>query len=348
MKFLDEAKVYVKSGAGGHGCVSFRREKFIEFGGPDGGCGGTGGDVRILGRRNLNTLIDYRYQQHFKAKTGQGGAGRNKTGAGGDDVILPVPLGTEILHAETGDVLGEILEDGQELLLLRGGRGGRGNLSYKSSTNQAPRQFTKGEPAEELEIILRLKLLADVGLLGLPNAGKSTFVSAVSNARPKIADYPFTTLKPALGVVRHHNVDMVLADLPGLIEGAAEGTGLGHRFLKHVSRCSVVLHLIDVTEDNPAEAYQTIRQELAAYDEQFESDLVELPEVLALSKCDALPEDLLGEIQAELEAAVGQKAILLSSQSKLGVDAVLTDLARAVDAARTCLAEEDMAESAAS
>ena len=332
MKFLDEAKIYIRSGPGGNGSISFRREKNIEFGGPDGGCGGKGGDIIVEARNNLNTLIDYRYQQHFKAQRGTNGAGRNRTGVGGKNMILAVPIGTEIIHAETGDILADLTEVGQQSILLKGGRGGRGNLSYKSSVNQAPRQFTKGEDAQEMDVLLRLKLLADVGLLGLPNAGKSTFVSAVSNARPKIADYPFTTIKPALGMVRHHETDMVLADLPGLIEGAAEGTGLGHKFLKHVSRCSVVLHLIDITNENPVQAYKTIREELAGYDERFEENLCELPEIIALSKCDAVPKDIKTKVQKTLQEKFGKKVYILSSIAKQGLNGVLDGLAGPVKA----------------
>lgn len=329
MKFLDEATIHIQSGAGGNGCVSFRRERNVEFGGPDGGNGGTGGDVLIEGRDNLNTLIDYQFQQHFKAERGTNGSGRNMTGIGGKDIIIPVPLGTEILHIAkngTETPIGDITELGQTLSLLKGGRGGRGNLSYKSSTNQTPRQFTAGEDMQEMDILLRLKLLADVGLLGLPNAGKSTFVSAVSNARPKIADYPFTTLKPALGVVRHHQTDMVLADLPGLIAGAAQGVGLGHEFLKHVSRCRAVLHLIDSTQEDAAEAYRTIRQEVEAYGEDYGEDIAKLPEVIALSKVDSLPLEEAEARAAALSKEIGKKVHALSSIGKVGLDAVLTDL----------------------
>ncbi len=335
MKFLDEAKIYLTSGAGGDGCVSFRREKFVEFGGPDGGCGGKGGDVIFVAKQNLNTLIDYRYQQHFKAERGRNGAGRNRTGAGGADAILPVPLGTEIIHEDTGDILADLTTEGDTFTLLKGGLGGRGNLSYKSSTNQAPRQFTKGEPAEEITIRLRLKLLADVGLLGLPNAGKSTFVAAVSNARPKIADYPFTTIKPALGVVRHHSTDMTIADLPGLIKGAAAGSGLGHKFLKHLSRCSVLLHLIDGTADDVTTPYQTIRHELASYDETYGTNLTALPEVIALSKGDAIGTDGTQEEKQEMLASFCQKPVLwVSAQSGAGVAPVLTQLAQHVESFR--------------
>ena len=343
MKFLDEAKVFVRSGAGGHGCVSFHREKFIEFGGPDGGNGGKGGDVYIEAVENLNTLVDYRFQQHFKAKTGGHGMGRNRTGASGADITLPVPLGTEIIDAATGELIADLTTPGQKITLLRGGHGGRGNASYKSSTNQAPRQFTKGGEAVEMEIILRLKLIADVGLLGLPNAGKSTFLSAVSNARPKVADYPFTTLKPALGVVDSPAGEILVADLPGLIEGAAEGVGLGHKFLKHLSRTAAVLHLVDAYGADPATADLTLRDELAAYDEPFETALSHLPEVVALTKVDAGANAEIETIQTAFTTATGVKPLLLSAQTGFGVETVLMHLGQHVRAAR----EEAQAEDAA-
>lgn len=346
MKFLDEVKIYARSGKGGHGCVSFRREKYIEFGGPDGGNGGKGGDITFKVVDNLNTLIDYRFQQHHKAENGQPGSGRQKTGRGGKDLILPVPPGTELIDTETGDIIADLVTIGEEFTLLKGGFGGRGNLSFKSSTNQAPREFTEGEPAEEIELTLRLKVLADVGLLGLPNAGKSTFISAVSNAKPKIADYPFTTLKPALGMVRYGSTkdgatDMVLADLPGLIEGAAAGVGLGHKFLKHVSRCAVVLHLVDITSEDYLESYQTIRNELIAYDEKFGSDLQNLPEVLALSKTDSLPKDEIDAKQAAFKKAYGFTPLLLSAVAQMGTQDVLKALSAEVKTFRATHVEAD-------
>lgn len=330
MQFIDEAKIIVTSGGGGNGCVSFRREKFIEFGGPDGGNGGNGGSVIFRATTGMNTLLDYRYQQHHKARRGTDGMGRNRTGPGGEDLILEVPVGTEVRDNLTDTLLFDLTEPGQEAVFLEGGRGGRGNASYKSSVNQAPRQFTKGEPSEEREVRLRLKLLADVGLLGLPNAGKSTFISAVSNARPKVADYPFTTLAPNLGVVRHHNTDMVLADLPGLIEGASQGVGLGHQFLKHLSRCAAVLHMVDITHTEPAEAYKTIRAELKAYDKDFGTELSNLPEIIALSKADALPSDEAEKCATAFKKKVNKTPVILSSATRLGVDQVLTKLTSTV------------------
>lgn len=326
MKFLDEAIISVRSGAGGAGAVSFRREKYIEFGGPDGGNGGKGGDIVVECVGNLNTLIDYRFQQHFKAQTGGHGMGQNRTGAEGQDMVLKVPLGTEVIDMATGDVLADMVKEGSRYILLPGGRGGRGNASYKSSTNRAPRQHTPGEPAVEMEVMLRLKLVADIGLLGLPNAGKSTFVAGVSRARPKVADYAFTTLKPALGVVRH-SVDFVVADLPGLVEGAAEGIGLGHRFLKHVSRCAGVLHLVDVSQAEPWAAYKTIRAELKDYDAEYETALAKLPEVVALSKTDLLDAEELAAVVKEFSKKTKKKPLLLSMETKDGLGPVLDALA---------------------
>jgi len=250
MKFLDEAKIYLKSGKGGAGCLSFHREKYIEFGGPDGGNGGKGGDIIFEAVNTLNTLIDFRYVQHYKAEGGQHGRGGNKTGSNGEDLIVKIPVGTEILTEDKKTVLADMTEEGQRITFLKGGDCGHGNAHYKSSTNQAPRRTTPGWPAQEITVWLRLKLIADIGLLGLPNAGKSTFLSAVSNAKPKIADYPFTTLHPNLGVVKAGEVDFVIADIPGLVEGAHEGTGLGHRFLGHVERTSALLHIVDCTQDD--------------------------------------------------------------------------------------------------
>ncbi|MFZ2587430.1 MAG: GTPase ObgE [Alphaproteobacteria bacterium] len=330
MKFLDEAVVLIRSGAGGAGAVSFRREKFVEFGGPDGGNGGKGGDVWVEVVGNLNTLIDYRFQQEFKAKTGGHGMGKDRTGAGGADVVLPVPPGTEILDDATGDVIVDMVTLGQKALLLPGGRGGRGNASYKTSVNRAPRESTPGELVKEQLIRLRLKLLADVGLLGMPNAGKSSFVAAVSAAKVKVADYAFTTLKPALGMVRHHGVDMVLADLPGLIEGAAAGVGLGHDFLKHVSRCKVVLHVVDMTQEKPAAAYKIIRNELKAYDKQFGSALSALPEVVLLNKMDVLTADDAKKVAAAFKKATKTKPLVVSVVAKKGLEEVVGALAERV------------------
>src|SRR6185437_5205396 len=287
MKFLDQCKIYLKSGDGGRGAMSFRREKFIEFGGPDGGDGGKGGDIVVVAQDNLNTLIDYRYQQHFRAQNGRGGAGRQRTGAHGHDLVLRVPVGTEILDDDKETVLADMTRPGQRVVLLRGGDGGFGNLHYKTSTNQAPRRFGPGWPGQELWVWLRLKLIADAGLVGLPNAGKSTLLSRVSHAKPKIADYPFTTLHPQLGVVPVHDNEFVLADLPGLIEGASDGAGLGTRFLGHVERCAVILHLVDGTEDDIAGAYRTIRRELRSYGH----GLAGKPEIVGLNKIDALAPD---------------------------------------------------------
>lgn len=334
MKFLDEAVVHVQSGAGGAGCVSFRREKFIEFGGPDGGNGGNGGSVWVEAVGNLNTLIDYRFQQHFRAKTGMHGMGRNRTGAQGADITLKVPPGTEVIDDATGDVLADLTELGQTLLLLPGGRGGRGNASYKSSTNRAPYDHTPGEPVREMTLRLRLKLLADVGLLGMPNAGKSSFVSAVSAARPKIADYAFTTLQPALGMVRHHGTDMVVADLPGLIEGAAAGVGLGHDFLKHLSRCAAVLHMVDMTQDAPWQAYKAIRAELADYDEAFGSELAALPEVVVLNKSDVLEAKDVAKIMKSFAKKTNTAPLVASAANRTGLEPVLDALAAMVEARR--------------
>ena len=300
MKFLDEAKIFIRSGDGGAGAVSFRREKFIEFGGPDGGDGGKGGDVWAEACEGLNTLIDYRYQQHYKAATGGHGMGKNRTGAGGADVVLRVPAGTEILDAESGELIADLKALGDRVLIAKGGNGGWGNAQFKSSTNRAPRRANPGQEGIELTLILRLKLIADAGIIGLPNAGKSTLLSAVSAARPKIADYPFTTLHPGLGVARIDGDSLVLADIPGLIDGASEGAGLGHKFLKHIERCRAVVHLLDGTEEDVAGAYLTVREELAAYSEE----LAEKPELVALNKCDALTDDVIAERVAALEEAM--------------------------------------------
>ncbi len=323
MKFLDEAKVYIRSGDGGNGCVAFRREKFIEFGGPNGGDGGRGGDVWVEGVDGLNTLIDYRYQQHFKAARGQHGMGQNRAGIGGDDKILRVPAGTEILDDDGETLIADVTEVGQRFLLAKGGNGGFGNTHFKSSTNRAPRRANPGQEGQERWIRLRLKLIADAGLVGLPNAGKSTFLSAVTSARPKIADYPFTTLHPGLGVVRSDTREFVLADLPGLIEGAHEGAGLGDRFLGHIERCRVILHLVDGTAEDPGEAYATVRGELDAYG----GGLLDKTEIVALSKTDALDPETRAERAAALEETAGQAPLLLSSASGEGVTEALRLLA---------------------
>jgi GTP-binding protein len=329
MKFLDQAKVFVRSGDGGNGAVSFRREKFIEFGGPDGGDGGRGGDVFAECVDGLNTLIDYRYQQHFKASKGQNGMGRNQAGGKGKDVVLRVPVGTEILEEDNETVVADLVEVGERIVLASGGNGGFGNTHFKSSTNRAPRRANPGLPGTERWLWLRLKLIADAGLVGLPNAGKSTFLAAVSAAKPKIADYPFTTLHPNLGVVARAGAEFVLADIPGLIEGAHEGVGLGDRFLGHVERCRVLLHLVDATSDNPAKAYRTVREELAAYGHGLD----EKPEVVALSKIDAISEEERTKAARRLARAAGKKPLLLSAVSGEGVDAALRVLAREITSA---------------
>ncbi|MBL0941438.1 MAG: GTPase ObgE [Alphaproteobacteria bacterium] len=327
MKFLDEAKIFLKSGDGGDGCVSFHREKFIEFGGPDGGDGGRGGHIIIEAVDNLNTLIDYRYQQHFKAARGDHGRGGNRSGAAADSLHLKVPIGTQVLAEDKETLLLDMTKPGQKVVFLKGGDGGFGNSHYKTSTNQAPRKFLPGWPGEELWVWLRLKLIADAGLVGLPNAGKSTFLSIVSHAKPKIADYPFTTLTPQLGVVHIDDHEFVLADLPGLIEGAHNGVGLGDRFLGHLERCNVLLHLVDATHDNVGKSYKTIREELKLYGH----DLEEKPEILALNKCDALTPEEIQAKQKELEVAAGKSAIILSGISGLGVKSTLRALYSHID-----------------
>jgi GTP-binding protein len=327
MKFLDRAKIYVRSGNGGAGCVSFRREKFIEYGGPDGGDGGRGGDVWAEASDDLNTLIDYRYQQHYKAKTGGHGMGKNLFGGAGADVVLKVPVGTQILEDDEVTLVADLTEPGQRVLLAKGGNGGWGNARFKSSVNQAPKRANPGEPGEERWLWMRLKLIADAGLIGLPNAGKSTFLRATSAATPKVADYPFTTLHPHLGVVdMGSGTRFVLADIPGLIEGAAEGAGLGHRFLGHVERCKVLLHLIDGTESDVVEAYRTVRRELKAYD----PELAGRREIVALNKIDALPVDLIAERQAALQKAARRKPLLVSGATGQGVREVIIKLHQAI------------------
>jgi GTP-binding protein len=326
MKFLDEAKVYVRSGDGGNGSVSFRREKFIEFGGPDGGDGGRGGDVIVECVDGLNTLIDYRYQQHFKAKNGTGGSGRLRAGANGNDIVLKVPAGTEIIDEDGETVLADFTEVGEKITLLEGGNGGFGNAHFKSSTNRAPRRANPGLPGIEKTIFLRLKLIADAGLVGLPNAGKSTFLAAVSAAKPKIADYPFTTLHPQLGVVRVDAREFVLADIPGLIEGAHEGAGLGDRFLGHVERCGALLHLVDATGEDAGKAWKTVRKELKSYGEA----LAKKPEIVALSKSDAVTPKMLAEQKAKLKKACKCEPLVLSAHSRKGVETALRALAKLI------------------
>lgn len=323
MKFLDQAKIYLKSGDGGPGAVSFRREKYIEFGGPDGGNGGKGGDVYFRAINNMNTLIDFRYTQHFKAESGLHGMGKNRSGRKGEDLIIDVPVGTQILDEDKETILADMTEEGQEVLFLKGGDGGFGNAHYKSSTNQAPRKMTPGWPGQETAVWLRLKLIADVGLLGMPNAGKSTFLSVVSNAKPKIADYPFTTLHPNLGLVKIGAYDFVIADIPGLIEGAHEGTGLGHRFLGHVERTKVLLHVLDGTEDDIVGNYRIIRGELEKYD----TDLIRRPELCVLNKCDALSQEVIEEKIKLFKDETGHDIVPLSCVAKHNVDTVLYKLA---------------------
>jgi len=329
MKFLDEAKVYIQSGAGGNGCIAFRREKFIEFGGPSGGDGGKGGDVIVEAVNGLNTLIDYRYQQHFNAERGGNGMGKDRHGANGKDKMLRVPVGTQVYEEDGETLLADLTKVGQRVTIAKGGNGGFGNAYFKSATNQAPRRANPGQPGEELTIRLRLKLIADAGLVGLPNAGKSTFLARVSAAKPKIADYPFTTLHPQLGVVRVDEREFVLADLPGLIEGAHEGIGLGDRFLGHTERCRVLLHLVDGTGEDPAAAYSTVRAELEAYGHGLD----EKPEIVALSKADAMTPEQIKKQLARLKKAAKKTPVLLSSASGQGVTDVLRDLFKIIAAA---------------
>jgi GTP-binding protein len=338
MKFLDQCKVYVKSGAGGDGCVSFRREKFIPFGGPDGGDGGRGGDVIIEAVDGLNTLIDYRYQQHFKAQRGMHGMGKNRTGQDAPTLVLKVPVGTQVFEEDQETLIADLAKLGDKVLLAKGGSGGWGNTQFKSSTNQAPRRFNPGHEGEERWIWLRLKLIADAGLLGMPNAGKSTFLAAVSAAKPKIADYPFTTLVPNLGVVSiGEGASFVLADIPGLIEGAAEGAGVGVRFLGHVERCAVLLHLVDGTQDDVAEAYRVIRGELDAYG----GGLSDKPEIVALNKIDAMTPDEIEKKSKQLKKACGQAPLLVSAATQKGVPEAIQRLYAAVSADRDARREAE-------
>jgi GTP-binding protein len=336
MKFLDQARIFIRSGDGGAGSVSFRREKFIEFGGPDGGNGGHGGDVVAECVNGLNTLIDYRYQQHFKAKTGGHGMGRNRSGAGGADVILRVPVGTQIFEEDNETLLADLTAVGQRVVLAKGGNGGFGNAHFKSSTNRTPRHANPGLAGEERTLWLRLKLIADAGLIGLPNAGKSTFLAAVSAAKPKIADYPFTTLHPQLGVVSTDTREFVLADIPGLIEGAHEGAGLGDRFLGHIERCRVLLHLVDGTCEHAGEAYKTVRHELDAY----AHGLLDKPEIVALNKSDVMTPEQLKEQLARLKRAAKKTPLVVSAATRQGVPEVLRALRKVIDTADSADAEQ--------
>ena len=339
MKFLDEAKVYIRSGDGGNGCVVVPAREIHRVGGPNGGDGGKGGDVIAQAVEGLNTLIDYRYQQHFKAKNGRGGMGKDRHGAGGADIVLKVPAGTQIYEEDGETLLADLTEPGQSATLARGGNGGFGNAHFKTSTNRAPRRANPGQPGEELTIRLRLKLIADAGIVGLPNAGKSTFLAAVSAAKPKIADYPFTTLQPQLGVVEIDGREFVLADIPGLIEGAHEGIGLGDRFLGHVERCRVLLHLVDGTLEDAGAAYRTIRAELSAYGQ----GLAEKPEVVALNKADALGADAIKQQAARLKRAAKKPPLVVSAVSGAGVAETLRALLEVIEEARGSTAAADAA-----
>ncbi len=319
MHFLDEAKIYLKAGDGGGGSISFRREKFIEYGGPDGGDGGKGGSIYFKASKDLNTLIDFRYRQHYKAERGDGGAGKNRAGKGGEDIVIIVPVGTQVIADDGVTVLADLVEDGQTVLIAKGGDGGMGNARFKTSTNRAPRRATPGYPGDELWVWLKLKLFCDVGLLGLPNAGKSTFLSVVTAAKPKIANYAFTTLKPQLGVVNIGYDEFVIADLPGLIEGASEGHGLGDRFLKHLERCKILLHLIDASQEDPVHNYHVIRHELSNYSHLLENKL----EIIALSKTDLVDSKTIAKLGKKLEKETGAKVYAISSLTKDGVEPLL-------------------------
>lgn len=338
MHFLDQAKIFVRSGAGGPGAVSFRREKYIEYGGPDGGNGGKGGDIIFEAVAGLNTLIDFRYTQHFRAPRGTGGSGSNRTGPGGEDLVIKVPIGTQVLaDDDERTLLLDLTKEGERVVFLRGGDGGRGNASYKTSTNRAPRQHGTGWPSEEAWVWLRLKLLADAGLVGLPNAGKSTFINAVTNAQAKVGEYAFTTTRPQLGVVRHKGQEFVVADIPGLIEGAAEGAGIGDRFLGHIERCQVLLHLVDANDKDVATSYRIVRDELEAYG----AGLAEKKVVVALNKIDMLDDELIAALSAELEEASGAPVIPISGASGTGVDWVLDQLLEAIGPKETRNRDED-------
>lgn len=339
MKFLDQAKIYTRSGHGGPGAISFRREAHVPLGGPDGGDGGRGGDIVAMAVNGLNTLIDYRYQQHFKAESGRPGAGRDRSGASGKDVIMRLPIGTQVLSDDQQTVLADLTYEGQTIILAKGGTGGKGNAFFKSSTNRAPRKSQPGEDGQEMWVWLRLKLIADAGLLGMPNAGKSTFLSAVSAARPKIADYPFTTLHPNLGVVGIDGKEFVMADIPGLIEGAHEGAGLGHRFLGHVERCRILLHLIDATGEDPVAAWKMLRNELKAYSD----NLYDKPEIVGLTKLDATPEDYAADLASALQEAGAGQVLALSSVTGSGVTTMLRQLINVIETSRAKEAEPEEA-----
>jgi len=329
MQFIDEAKIFIESGAGGNGAISFRREKSVPRGGPNGGDGGDGGDVIFKCTQNLNTLIDFRFQQHFKAQSGQSGRGSNEHGSSGKDLILTVPIGTQIFDAETNNLLADMIDENSQVILAKGGQGGLGNTHFKSSINQAPRKAIPGGEPEKLCIFLKLKLISDAGLVGLPNAGKSTFLASTTRAKPKIADYPFTTLKPQLGVIYVDDEEFVIADLPGLIKGASEGRGLGDRFLKHIERCGVILHLIDINSEDIIADYETIRQEL----ESYKNDLKNKKEVIALSKTDSLDEE---EVEKKLKEfkkylGKGKKVFAISSIAKSGMTVLLRELLKVIN-----------------
>jgi len=342
MHFLDQAKIFIRSGAGGPGAVSFRREKFVEYGGPDGGNGGKGGDIVFEAVEGLNTLIDFRYTQHFRAPRGSGGAGSNRTGGGGDDLVIKVPIGTQILSEDREEVLADFTKAGERHVFLEGGMGGRGNASYKTSTNRAPRQHQPGIPGEEMWVWLRLKLLADAGLVGLPNAGKSTFINAVTNAQAKVGEYAFTTTRPQLGVVRHKGQEFVVADIPGLIEGAAEGAGIGDRFLGHIERCRVLLHLVDANDEDVATSYRIVREEL----ENYGAGLTDKPVVVALNKIDTLDDELIRALSEELEEASGVPVIPLSGAAGTGLDWVLDRLLEEIGPDHDTVGEDDAGEDA--
>ena len=319
MKFIDEAKVFVKSGDGGDGCLSFRREKYIEFGGPDGGNGGKGGDIVVIGTKSLNTLIDYRFKKHFKAKKGRSGSGRNRTGASGEDLMLKLPLGTEILIND--DVIADVTST-DKIILFPGGRGGKGNINFKSSTNRAPRKTTPGEKGHESDIVLRLKILADVGLVGSPNAGKSSLLRKISAAKPKVADYPFTTLEPKLGVVRTNDDEVVVADIPGLLSGAHKGNGLGFQFLKHIERCKSIIHLIDVTNEDIINEYNTICEELDKYDQSIKKK----QKIIALNKCDLITNTEITTIKKDFENKLDKNVHMISAISGYGIDKITKEI----------------------